>query len=177
MSDTLEQVYKDYQCEPVFQMLRMRTRFVPGVGESNEPQLMLVGEAPGRNEERTGVPFVGAAGKQLDEAFMMAGINRDECWITNVIKYRPPANRDPLPEEKDAALPYLRREWSVVAPRRTVLLGKHACETILGEREPAGTIVERNDHVFVVALHPAACLYNPRLKERFQSHIQLAVQG
>lgn len=177
MTETLEDIYCDYQRDPAFQPLRMQTRFVPGVGTQHRP-ILFVGEAPGRNEAKVGVPFVGAAGKVLDEALALHGIRRDlDTFITNVVKYRPPANRDPLPEEKAAAVPYLRREWSVLEPATTVLLGRHACETILGEREiPGQVLVKGGGWRFVIALHPAACLYNPALKEKFQRQIGLVLE-
>lgn len=176
LPETLEDVYLDYQCDPAFRELRMKTRFVPGVGTQNRP-ILFVGEAPGRNEARTGVPFVGAAGNVLNEALAMHGIRRDQdTFITNVVKYRPPQNRDPMPEEKAAAVPYLRREWKVLEPATTVLLGRHACETILGDRELPGTVVLRDGWRFVVALHPAACLYQPALKKKFQAQIGMVVE-
>jgi DNA polymerase len=171
----LEDVYLDYQADPAFRELRMNARFVPGVGQRHRP-ILFVGEAPGRNENSQGIPFVGAAGRVLNEALALHGIRRDEdTFITNVVKYRPPNNRDPLPEEKTAAIPYLRREWHVLMPATTVLLGRHACETILGDRELPGTVLDRSGSRFVVTLHPAACLYRPELRERFQHQIGLVL--
>lgn len=106
------------------------TQLVFGDG-SPEAEIMFVGEAPGKNEDILGLPFVGAAGKFLDEMLVTADLKRSEVYITNIVKYRPPNNRDPLPEEKQAFLPYLLKQIAVIKPKLLVTLGRHSMEYFL----------------------------------------------
>src|SRR5579862_5339850 len=101
------------------------TQLVFGDG-SAEAEVVFIGEAPGKHEDEQGKPFVGAAGKFLDEMLAMIGVRRQEIYITNIVKYRPPNNRDPLPEEKKAFLPYLQAQLEVIRPRLIVTLGRHS---------------------------------------------------
>lgn len=150
-------------------------RFVPGVGETNQAPLVLVGEAPGWTEAKRGKPFVGAAGRVLDKCLDKVGIERSEVWITNVVKWHPPGNRDPRPEERRTASALLRREIQAVSAEDAVVvtLGKNALLTIVGEdaalaeyqgrlvpwqRYPGGDLLKRD--LFAMR-HPATALYNP----------------
>lgn len=110
------------------------TQLVMGHGNP-QAEIVFIGEAPGKNEDLHGVPFVGAAGKLLDEMLEANGVKRKDVYITNIVKYRPPNNRDPLPEEKRAFWPYLLRELKVIKPRVVVTLGRHSMEFFLPENQ------------------------------------------
>ena len=144
-----------------------RTKAVPGEGRG-DARVMIVGEAPGRNEDIEGRPFVGDAGQNLDRLLSRAGLTRDEVFITNVVKCRPPENRRPRREELVACHPYLRRQIDAVRPAFIVLLG----DTALKEFFPDGTlselhgkVVKRGDFAFFPTYHPAAMIYNRSLAE------------
>jgi DNA polymerase len=109
------------------------TNLVMGVGDDNA-DILFIGEAPGKNEDLQGEPFVGAAGKFLDEMLAQIGLSRNQVYITNIVKYRPPNNRDPLPEEKKAFWPYLIRQIMVIQPKIIVTLGRHSMEYFLPDR-------------------------------------------
>lgn len=106
------------------------TQLVFGDGDANA-DIVFIGEAPGKNEDIQGLPFVGAAGKFLNEMLEMIGLKRADTYITNIVKYRPPNNRDPLPEEKKAFWPYLVRQLDVIKPKLVVTLGRHSMEYFL----------------------------------------------
>jgi DNA polymerase len=134
-------------------------------------EIVLIGEAPGKNEDETGVPFVGAAGKFLDEMLAGAGINRSDVYITNIVKYRPPNNRDPLPEEKKVFWPYLVRQLDVIQPQIVVTLGRHSMEYFLPDQkisiihgQPKRITFGDRKLVIVPLYHPAAALYNGSMR-------------
>lgn len=106
------------------------TQLVFGDG-SSDADIVFIGEAPGKNEDLQGLPFVGAAGKFLNEMLAGIGLDRQDVYITNIVKYRPPDNRDPLPEEKAAFLPYLKKQLLAIQPKLIVTLGRHSMETLL----------------------------------------------
>ncbi|MHB8634046.1 MAG: uracil-DNA glycosylase [Thermoplasmatota archaeon] len=146
-----------------------RTNAVPGEGPPGAA-LFLVGEAPGRREDESGRPFVGAAGKNLDLGLAAAGIARKEVFVTSIVKCRPPKNRDPTREEKAACRPYLLEQLATVRPRAIVALGRHALDGILGAQPAArpGSFVTSPTGVPVfVSLHPAAILYRRRWREDY----------
>ncbi len=128
---------------------------------------MIVGEAPGFNEDVQGKPFVGAAGKLLDKLLERIGLSRESVYITNVLKCRPPQNRDPMPGEAEACLPYLRRQYRLVQPKAVIVLGRHALERMLPGYGPIsrvhGQIVMRSGVAFMPVYHPAAALHNGAL--------------
>ncbi len=128
---------------------------------------MIVGEAPGFNEDMQGKPFVGAAGKLLDRLLERIGLSRDSVYITNVLKCRPPQNRDPMPEEAEACLPFLREQYRVLQPKAVLILGRHALERMLPGQGPIsrvhGQIVMRSGVAFMPVYHPAAALHNGSL--------------
>lgn len=155
-----------------------RTKPVPGQG-SIHAEVMLIGEAPGYNEDLEGKPFVGAAGKLLDQLLNIAGFRRSEVFITNVLKCRPPGNRDPLPDEVEACTPYLDRQVVIIRPKLIVCLGRHSTSYVflkggIKVHSRAAISVVRGRvfkanfeglNLFVIpTYHPAAGLYNPRLK-------------
>lgn len=151
------------------------TQLVFGDG-SADSEIVFIGEAPGKNEDLQGLPFVGAAGKFLNEMLEGIGLKRQDVYITNIVKYRPPNNRDPLPSEKTAFLPYLWKQIAAIHPKLIVTLGRHSMESFLpgvsisnvhgqpkrikvrsGDKEIAWTILP--------LFHPAAALYNGAMRQ------------
>jgi DNA polymerase len=142
------------------------TQLVFGAG-SPDAQIVFVGEAPGKNEDLGGEPFVGAAGKLLNELLASVGLHRDDVYITNIVKYRPPANRDPSREEIEAFKPYLLRQIDVIQPKVVVLLGRHALSVFLPELtigEAHGRAVHQDGRAYLPLYHPAAAIYNRKLR-------------
>jgi uracil-DNA glycosylase len=150
---------------------------VPGAGNP-EAGLMLVGEAPGANEDEQGVPFVGQAGQLLTKIIGAIGLSRDDVFIANVLKHRPPGNRNPLPEEVIACSPYLVRQIELIRPKVILALGTFAAQTLLDTRLTIGKLrgqVHRYYGVpLVVTYHPAALLRNPSWKRPTWEDVQLA---
>ncbi|HMS93027.1 MAG TPA: uracil-DNA glycosylase [Candidatus Saccharibacteria bacterium] len=152
------------------------TQLVMGDGDPNA-DIVFVGEAPGKNEDEQGVPFVGAAGKFLNEMLAAAGMERKDVYITNVVKYRPPNNRDPLPEEKAAFLPYLLRQLEIINPKAVITLGRHSMEYFLPDAKISqvhGHAVRKrvvyhdkveHEWLIVPLYHPAAALYNGGMRQ------------
>jgi len=144
-----------------------RKNAVPGEGPS-DASMMIVGEAPGRNEDEQGRPFVGAAGRNLDDLLSEAGVSRDSAFITNTVKCRPPANRRPARNELDTCHPYLRRQVEAIVPKVIVLLGDAALKEFFPESslgQAHGKPVKRGSMLFFPTYHPASVIYNPSLKE------------
>lgn len=131
--------------------------------------ILLIGEAPGRNEDLQGRPFVGSAGKFLDELLKSIGFSREEVYVSNVVKYRPPNNREPQEDEKDACRVWLNAELLFVKPRVIVTLGRHALGRFVpdaGITASHGQSFEHPTGIPVFAMyHPAAALYNPNLRD------------
>jgi len=119
---------------------------------------MIVGEAPGFNEDRQGEPFVGAAGKLLDTLLARISLSRADVYITNVLKCRPPMNRDPMPNEVESCSPYLKEQLALVKPKVVLILGRHALE-----RWIHGSLIKRGELAYVPLYHPAAALHNGSL--------------
>lgn len=143
------------------------TNFVPGEG-SPHAEVMLIGEAPGKNEDAQGRPFVGAAGKLLDELIESIGVRREDVFITNVLKARPPGNRDPLPGEAEHNWPWLERQIAVIDPKLIVLLGRHAMRRFLPDlkiSEDHGKLRVIGRQHYLPVYHPAAALYTGSLKQ------------
>jgi uracil-DNA glycosylase family 4 len=140
-----------------------RTRLVFGVGDPSA-RLMFIGEAPGKNEDLTGEPFVGAAGKLLDELLASIGIERSQVYIANMVKCRPPGNRDPEPEEIATCAPFLARQVDLIAPDVIATLGRFAAHYVLGTDAPIttlrGKLYHRDGRRIVPVFHPAAALYD-----------------
>ncbi|MHB8601821.1 MAG: uracil-DNA glycosylase [Nitrosotalea sp.] len=146
---------------------KTRTNAVPGIGNENS-DVIFVGEAPGRNEDLQGKPFVGTAGQILSEALEYAGFVRDQVYITNVVKCRPPNNRQPITEERVACRPYLSEEMKIIKPKIICILGNTAYSSLLNGSEITknrGKIVKSNDQLYFVTVHPAAIIYNPGLRQ------------
>ena len=138
-------------------------------GDGNpDADIVFIGEAPGKNEDLKGLPFVGAAGKFLDEMLSSIDLKRSDVYITNIVKYRPPGNRDPQPEEKEEFLPYLRSQLEVIAPKVVVTLGRHSTNCFLpglSISEVHGQPKRLKGQVYLPLFHPAAALYNGGLRE------------
>lgn len=142
----------------------------PVLGEGNaRAEIMFIGEAPGEQEDKQGRPFVGPAGKFLDELLNSIGLQRADVYISNVVKYRPPANRDPTPEEKAACMPWLKMEIALIKPKIIVPLGRHALGHFfqkLSITEAHGKPQKMTDGVTVFPIyHPAAALHNGGLRQ------------
>jgi uracil-DNA glycosylase family 4 len=147
------------------------TQLVMGDGNLNA-DIVFIGEAPGKNEDEQGIPFIGAAGKFLNVMLEEAGMVRSDVYITNIVKYRPPNNRDPSPEEKAAFWPYLLRQLQIIDPKIVITLGRHSMEYFLpgakiGEVHGQPKRIAFGDHKIVIMplFHPAAALYNGSLRQ------------
>lgn len=167
--DTLQQKILDADVCPGLRA--QATQLVMG-GGNPDADIVFIGEAPGKNEDEQGLPFVGAAGKFLNEMLAVADMSRDDIYITNIVKYRPPGNRDPLPEEKKAFWPYLLKQIEIIQPQIVVTLGRHSMEYFLPGRliskihgEPQRIRFDDNTLVIVPLYHPAAALYNGSLRQ------------
>lgn len=167
--DVLKQkILEDGTC---LELADQATNLVMGDGNP-DADIVFIGEAPGKSEDEQGLPFVGASGKFLNEMLAEAGMVRDDVYITNIVKYRPPNNRDPLPEEKKEFWPYLLKQLQVIEPKVVITLGRHSMEYFLPgmkisqvHGEPK-RIVFGDDHLVIVPLyHPAAALYNGSLRQ------------
>ncbi|WP_456474563.1 uracil-DNA glycosylase [Candidatus Pyrohabitans sp.] len=152
-----------------------RTKAVPGEG-SPRARIMLVGEAPGREEDATGKPFVGRAGRLLTQVLNQASLTREEVFITSVIKCRPPNNRRPRKKEIKACLPHLRRQIEVINPHVILLLGGVAGEALLGIKKVGETRGKpiRRGRIYLVTYHPAAILRNINLLHHLSEDIRRA---
>lgn len=147
------------------------TQLVMGDGNL-DAEIVFIGEAPGKNEDQQGIPFVGAAGKFLNEMLAAAQMSRDDIYITNIVKYRPPNNRDPSPEEKRVFWPYLRKQLQIINPKVVVTLGRHSMEYFLPGKlisqihgEPKRIQFGNETLVIVPLYHPAAALYNGGMRQ------------
>lgn len=159
---------------------RAENGFCPVIGEgSHRAEIMFVGEAPGLNEAKTGRPFCGAAGKILDELLESVGIKREDVYITNILKDRPPGNRDPRPEEIRACVPYLERQIEMIKPRVICPLGRHSMKFLMekfglagqieGISKIHGRLFKSNNFfqeiIIVPFYHPAVAAYNQNMKQ------------
>jgi len=147
------------------ELCKTRTNSVPGKGNF-QSDIIFVGEAPGRNEDKSGEPFVGIAGQRLTLALQEAGISRESVYITNVVKCRPPNNRVPTISERNTCIDYLQKEISIIKPKIICILGNTAFNSILGGSEITkyrGKIVKKDNQIYFLTVHPAATIYNQEL--------------
>jgi len=160
-----QDILKDKVCP---ELAASATQLVFGDGNA-DAELVFIGEAPGKNEDEQGIPFVGAAGKFLDEMLASIKMKRPDIYITNIVKYRPPENRDPSPDEKSAFLPYLHRQLEVIKPKLVVTLGRHSMEVLLppGLRisDCHGQPKRYKGQIYLPLFHPAAALYNGGMRQ------------
>ncbi len=152
-----------------------RTHAVPGEGAA-DAAVMFIGEGPGYHEDQQGRPFVGAAGQLLDELIESIGLRRREVFIANVLKCRPPENRDPAADEADACRPYLDRQVELIDPKVVVLLGRHALQAHFPDAQISkarGVPRRRDGRTFLPVYHPAAALRQLRLRDILRSDFAL----
>jgi DNA polymerase len=182
LDDIKAQITKDNVCP---ELAEQATQLVFGDGNP-EAEIVFIGEAPGKHEDLEGKPFVGAAGKFLNEMLSSIGLKRADVYITNIVKYRPPNNREPLPSEKAAFLPYLQVQLEAIQPKLVVALGRHSLNCFLpnlsisqvhgqpkririNTHKPKGkAMAEKSSDLVLVILplfHPAAALYNGAMKQ------------
>jgi DNA polymerase len=163
--DDIRQKILDDQVTP--ELAEGATQLVFGVG-SPDAEIVFIGEAPGKQEDLKGEPFVGAAGRFLDEMLEMIRLSRQDIYITNIVKYRPPNNRDPLPEEKQAFLPYLESQLEAIQPKLVVTLGRHSLNCFLPDLSISkchGQPKRYKGRVYLPLFHPAAALYNGGMRQ------------
>ncbi len=172
LKDIEEEIRNCKKCE----LWKSKTNYVPGEGKE-DAEVVFIGEAPGREEDKQGRPFVGNAGKLLNELLESIGLRREDVFIGNVLKCRPPNNRDPKPEEIEACSPYLIRQLNVIKPDVIVCLGRHSASFIFDlfglkfrgisrERGEVRKVRAWDKDVYIIPVyHPAAALYRPPLKE------------
>ncbi|MGB4759417.1 MAG: uracil-DNA glycosylase [Candidatus Saccharimonadales bacterium] len=182
MADTqsqLDQIKADILSKNICPDLAVAAKQLVFGDGSPRAEIVFIGEAPGKNEDEQGKPFVGAAGRFLNEMLESIGLERNDIYITNIVKYRPPNNRDPLPEEKKAFLPYLQAQLEVIQPKIIITLGRHSTNCFLpdlqiskvhGEPKRIRLAMKRHsgDVLEVVILplyHPAAALYNGGMRQ------------
>jgi len=164
--ETLAQIAKEVSVCTACTLHQTRKRSVPGEGPANS-EIMLIGEGPGFNENEQGRPFVGAAGKFLEELLAQAGLRRMDVWIGNVVKCRPPNNRDPQPDELTACDVYLERQIAAINPKIIITLGRFSMgKFIPGVRisNVHGQMRQVGNRFVVPMFHPAAALHNPKYK-------------
>ena len=153
-----------------------RNNTVLGVG-NKDADIMFIGEGPGADEDREGEPFVGKAGKLMNQAFIGLGISRENVYITNIVKCRPPNNRTPLKEEANACLDYLRNQVMIIKPKIIVLLGNTALKNILGDEygitASRGKWITKKNIKYMPTFHPAALLRDESKKIDFWNDLQL----
>ena len=148
-----------------------RTRAVPGEG-AEDADIMFIGEAPGWHEDQQGRPFVGPAGQFLDELLALISLKREQVYITNVIKTRPPVNRDPLPQEILNCRPWLDRQIELIRPRMIVTLGRYSMALFFPGKSISrihGTTQKRDGIIYYAMYHPAAALHQQRLREMIKA--------
>ena len=162
----LTELYKEVAVCRLCDLYKYATKPVPGEGPE-DAEIMFIGEGPGWNEDQQGRPFVGAAGKFLDQLFASIGMRREQVYIANVVKHRPPQNREPLPAEIAACSVWLERQLEIIHPRLIVTLGRHSMARFFPKKTISkihGT-TERHDGVIYFAMyHPAAALHQQNLR-------------
>ena len=177
--DSLEKIAANVRGCPLCKLSRSRKNAVPGEGQLSA-KIMFIGEAPGRSEDEKGRPFVGAAGRILDELLKKAGIERSQVFITNIVKCRPPNNRVPKEDELTACRPYLDRQIALIKPKVICILGRTAYSSLLGGSSITanrGKIVERAGQKYFLTFHPAAVIYNKDLLSALEADLKkLAVE-
>jgi uracil-DNA glycosylase len=175
---SLEKIATQVRGCTLCKLSRSRKNAVPGEGQL-PAKIMLIGEAPGKNEDEKGQPFVGAAGKALDLALEKSGIPRQSVFITNIAKCRPPDNRIPEPEEQIACRPYLDRQISLISPQIICILGNTAYSSLLGGKSvmaDRGKILKRDGQKYLITIHPAAAIYNRNFRSVLEDDLSLLGQ-
>ncbi|MCX6727463.1 MAG: uracil-DNA glycosylase [Candidatus Saccharibacteria bacterium] len=167
-------------------LAKQANQLVFGTGDL-DAKVVFIGEAPGKNEDLTGEPFVGASGKFLDEMLESVGLARTNIYITNIVKYRPPKNRDPSREEKEAFMPFLYAQLAAIAPSVVVTLGRHSTNCFLpglqisaihGQTQKISVEVKSKQYTWTILplYHPAAALYNGKLRQTLLKDFKIIKQ-
>lgn len=168
----LDNLHREICSDESLPLRECATHCVPGEGNP-DADILFVGEAPGQREDELGRPFVGAAGKFLDELIASIGLTREEIFIANLIKHRPPNNRDPLPEEIAAYSPWLEKQIEIIQPKLFVTLGRFSLQYFLGAELSISKIhgepKRRGSRVIVPMYHPAAALYSGSLRSTLEA--------
>lgn len=176
MYETLNEINDEVKKCTKCNLCNNRTNTVFGVGNENA-DIMFIGEGPGADEDREGEPFVGKAGKLMNQAFQGLGISREKIYIANIVKCRPPNNRNPEKEEATACLDYLRNQVVLIKPKIIVLLGNVALKNILGESygitASRGKWIEKKGILYMPTFHPAALLRDDSKKIDFWNDLEL----
>ena len=178
MSEELHNLRKTVISCDKCNLAKTRTNAVPGVGY-HKSEIIFIGEAPGRNEDLKGEPFVGTAGKILSEALEYAGLSRNQVYITNVVKCRPPNNRQPNAQEIDSCNNYLLEELRLIHPKIICVLGNTAFGSLLNGNsitKNRGKIIKRNGQTYFVTVHPAASIYNQELRQVLKDDLKLLAE-
>ena len=165
-----QQVIECTKCE----LSKTRNNSVAGKGNFKS-DVIFVGEAPGKNEDLKGEPFIGIAGKKLSMALESAGITRDEVYITNIVKCRPPNNRVPTTNERETCKDYLKKEIEIIKPKIICILGNTAFGSLLDGKEITkyrGKIVRKDNQLYFLTVHPAATIYNQKLIDVLKNDIE-----
>lgn len=183
-SEEIKKIYNEvvsFKKSPLYK-LRIKEGYLPVIGEgSHDADIMLIGEAPGKNEALTGRPFCGTSGRILDELLEHVSLNREDVYITNILKDRPPANRDPKPEEIEMYVPFLDRQIEVIGPKVLATLGRFSMEYIMKRynlmTEPISKIhgkkFKSGDITVVPLYHPAVAVYNASRKGELKKDFEV----
>ncbi|MCD7723426.1 MAG: uracil-DNA glycosylase [Clostridiales bacterium] len=166
---TMDELYKECAACTKCPLCEGRTNLVFGSGNANAG-IMLIGEGPGENEDLQGLPFVGRSGQLLDKFLQAVELERSrDVYIANIVKCRPPKNRDPKPEEQDLCIKWLRRQYQIIEPKIIVCLGRIAAQKIISPdfkvTRQHGQFIEKGGVLMMGTFHPAAILRNPNNKE------------
>ena len=168
MNDSWNQLFEECSTCTACELHKTRTNCVFGTG-STTADILFVGEAPGENEDKTGTPFVGRAGQLLDKYLFAVDIPRESVYIANILKCRPPKNRDPLPAEEDACIEFLRRQVRLIQPKIIVCLGRISAMRLIKPdfkiTKEHGEWFEKGNFLITAVYHPALLLRDPRKKE------------
>ncbi|MCH9658579.1 uracil-DNA glycosylase [archaeon] len=165
MNKKLEKIRQDVTECTKCELSKTRIKSVPGKGNF-KADVIFVGEAPGKNEDLNGEPFIGIAGKKISAALEDAGISREDVYITNIVKCRPPKNRVPNTTERSTCQEYLKQEISIIKPKIICILGNTAFSSLLGGSEIVkhrGRLVRKEKQMYFLTIHPAATIYNQEL--------------
>ena len=179
MFENLEELENSFKDCKKCKLCKARQNIVFGVGNPNA-DIMFIGEGPGGDEDKQGEPFVGKAGQLMNKAFDVVGIKREEVYIANIVKCRPPNNRDPEEDEIQACMDYLRNQVMIIKPKIIVLLGRIALQNILGKEykitASRGKWVEKKGILYMPTWHPAALLRDETKKIEFLKDLKMIIQ-
>ena len=167
LTELYEQIAVCRRCE----LFRNATRAVPGEGPE-DAELLFIGEAPGWNEDQQGRPFVGQAGQFLEQLLASINLRRDQVYIANVVKHRPPANREPLPSEIAACRPWIDRQLELIKPRMIVTLGRYSMAMFFPGKSISkvhGTAQKKDGTIYFAMYHPAAALHQPGMRQAIEA--------